>query len=43
MLLLERKKKNILNTKKIKDYDKDEVHKVFFEMQQEYIGLTKKK
>jgi hypothetical protein len=43
VFLMERKKKNVLNDKKIGSYDKQDTYKVFLGLQQDYVALSKKK
>ena len=41
--LIERKRKNVLGEKKIIKFDKRDTHKIYFDLQQEYVALAKKK
>lgn len=43
MLLFDKKRKNVLNGKKITELDKRDLHKVYYDYQQDYVAYAKKK
>lgn len=43
LMLFDKKRKNVLNGKKISEIDKRDAHKIYFDYQQEYVALAKKK
>jgi hypothetical protein len=43
VLLFEKKRKNVFATKKIVELDKKDIHKVYFDLQQNYVAFMKKK
>jgi hypothetical protein len=43
MLLFDKKRKNVLTGKKITELDKRDLHKVYYDYQQDYVAYAKKK